>query len=321
MIRNYLPSDACALLDIWNTAGIRDGFAPLDAEDFDRILLKNPDFHPEFTFVLEEDGKILGFCNGTVGDHIPRGRERGYVSCCLLADEANTDEHTAALMDALEDAFRASGRIHAAVTCFNPIRLPWVIPGTEGHQHNNAPGIAIDIPLYERMLARGYREGSRERAMYLNLSGFEMPQWVEEKEAKMAALGHTVARYDAAVHTGLEEMVESLGNPMWSAEIPEAGRTGMDLLVALEGNVCAGFTGPVYPEKTGRGYFAGIGVGPSFGKKGFGTLLFYRLLKREKEVGSQYMSLFTGEENHAGNIYLGAGFRVVRRFAVMLKEL
>ena len=116
-------------------------------------------------------------------------------------------------------------------------------------------------------------------------------------------------------------MVESLGNPMWSAESPEAGRTGMDLLVALEGKTCAGFTGPVYPEKTGRGYFAGIGVGPSFGKKGFGTLLFYRLLKREKEVGAQYMSLFTGEENHAGNIYLGAGFRVVRRFAVMLKEL
>ena len=137
----------------------------------------------------------------------------------------------------------------------------------------------------------------------------------------MAAQGHTVARYDANIHTGLEEMVEALGNPMWSAEIPVAGRTGMDLLVALEGNVCAGFTGPVYPEKTGRGYFAGIGVAPQFEKRGFGTLLFYRLLDREKETGAQYMSLFTGEHNHAGEIYIGAGFRVVRRFAVMLKEL
>ena len=321
MIRNYLPGDGPALLDIWNTAGIRDGFAPLDREDFDKLLLKHPDFSPEFTYILEENERILGFCNGCTGSHIPKGHERGYVSCCLLIDAANTPENTAALMDALEDAFRASGRIHAAVTCFNPIRLPWVIPGTDNHQHNNAPGIAIDIPLYERMLARGYREGSRERAMYLDLTDFETPDWVEEKAAKMADLGRTVARYDAEKHTGLEEMVESLGNPMWSAEIPEAGKSGMDLLVALEGNVCAGFTGPVYPEKTGRGYFAGIGVGPKFGKKGFGTLLFYRLLKREKEVGSRYMSLFTGEENHAGSIYLGAGFRVVRRFSVMLKEL
>jgi len=52
-----------------------------------------------------------------------------------------------------------------------------------------------------------------------------------------------------------------------------------------------------------------------------GTLLFYRLLQREKEVGSQYMSLFTGEDNHARFIYLGAGFRIVRTFGVMLKEL
>ena len=321
MIRNYRPGDDSALLHIWNTAGVRAGFAPLDADDFDRILLRHPDFSPEFTFVLEEDGEILGFCNGCTGEHIPRGTERGYVSCVLLVKKADTDENTAALLDALENAFRAAGRIHAAVTCFNPIRLPWVIPGTDNHQHNNAPGIAIDIPLYDRMLSRGYREGSRERAMYLNLADYQTPAWIGEKAAKMAAQGHTVARYDANIHTGLEEMVEALGNPMWSAEIPVAGRTGMDLLVALEGNVCAGFTGPVYPEKTGRGYFAGIGVAPQFEKRGFGTLLFYRLLDREKETGAQYMSLFTGEHNHAGEIYIGAGFRVVRRFAVMLKEL
>ena len=35
---------------------------------------------------------------------------------------------------------------------------------------------------------------------------------------------------------------------------------GMELLVGLEGNRCAGFTGPIYPESTGRGYFAGLGV-------------------------------------------------------------
>ena len=321
MIRNYRQSDAAALRHIWNTAGVRAGFAPLDAADFDQILLKHPDFSPDYTFVLEKNGEILGFCNGCTGDHIPKGNERGYVSCVLLAEDADNDENTAALMDALENAFRAAGRIHAAVTCFNPIRLPWVIPGTDGHQHNNAPGIGVDLPLYQRMLQRGYREGSRERAMYLDLSQYETPDWIREKAGRMAEKGCTVGRYDPARHTGLEEMVEALGNPMWSAEIPQAGRTGMDLLVALQDNVCAGFTGPVYPEKTGRGYFAGIGVAPQFEKRGFGTLLFYRLLEREKETGAKYMSLFTGEHNHAGEIYIGAGFRVVRRFAVMLKEL
>ena len=157
--------------------------------------------------------------------------------------------------------------------------------------------------------------------MYLDLSHYETPAWVGEKVEKMAREGYTVARYDPEMHLGLEEMVAALGNSMWSAEIPAAGKTGMDLLVGLKDRTCAGFTGPVYPEETGRGYFAGLGVAPQYEGHGLGTLLFYRLLQREKEAGARYMSLFTGEDNHARSIYLGAGFRIVRTFGVMIKEL
>ena len=321
MIRNYLPSDEESLLALWNTAGTAMGYAPLEAGQFRALLTRHPNFSPEYTFVLEQTGRILGFVNGCTGDDIPKGDVRGYVSCLLLAPEADTPENTALLLSALEKAFRAAGRQYSAVTFFNPIRLPWIIPGTPGHQHNNAPGVAVDLPLHDRMLALGYQESTRECAMYLNLADYETPAWVAEKAEKMAANGYTVARYDPQKHTGLEEMVEALGNTMWSAEIPAAGKSGMDLLVGLQGNTCAGFTGPIYPEPTGRGYFAGLGVAPQYEGHGLGTLLFYRLLQREKEVGSQYMSLFTGEDNHARFIYLGAGFRIVRTFGVLLKEL
>jgi len=321
MIRNYLSADAPRLLQLWNTAGVKMGFAPLSEEKFRRLLLEHPEFSPDYTFVLEDSGRILGFVNGCTGDHIPGGDVRGFVSCLILSEEADTQDNTLLLLSALEDAFRKAGRTQATATYFNPIRLPWIIPGTGTHQHNNAPGIAIDLPLYRRMTAHGYQEVDREIAMYYDLSQFETPHWIEEKAARMADRGYTVARYDASRHTGLDEMIESLNNSMWSAEIPAAGRAGMDLLVGLQGNICAGFTGPVYPEDTGRGYFAGIAVGPEFEKNGLGTLLFYRLLKREKEVGSRYMSLFTGEGNHAKQIYLGAGFRIVRTFSVMCKAL
>ena len=321
MIRNYFTSDAAALLRLWNTAGVNAAYAPLTAEKFDQLILKHPDFSSEFTFVLEENGEVWGFINGCTGDHIPKGDVRGYVSCLILDEKADSDKNAAMLLDALENAFRKAGRIHSAVTFFNPIRLPWIIPGTEGHQHNNAPGIATDLPLYGRMLAQGYKEVARESAMYMNLSDFEMPARIEARGRKMAEEGYTVARYDPQVHEGLEEMVGALNNAMWSAEIPAAGRSGMDLLVGLYGNTCAGFTGPVYPEETGRGYFAGIGVAPQYEHHGLGKLLFYRLLRREKEVGAKYMSLFTGEENPARFIYLEAGFRIVRTFSVMLKEL
>ena len=321
MVRSYLPEDDGALLRLWNTAGIRMGYAPLTQEKFRRLLPDHPDFSAAYTFLLEQEGAVAGFISGCAGEHLPGGAARGYISCLILARDADTPENTALLLGTLEDAFRKNGHTQCMASFFNPVRLPWVMPGTAGHQHNNIPGIATDLPLYERMLELGYREAARECAMHLDLADFFLPDWVEEKAEKMAASGYRVAPYDPSLHTGLEEMVDTLGNPVWSEEIPAAGKAGMDLLVGLYDNVCAGFTGPIYPEETGRGYFSGIGVAPQYEKQGLGTLLFYRLLQREKEAGAQYMSLFTGVNNRAKQIYLGAGFRVVRTFGVMRKEL
>ena len=318
MIRKYVAADEKHLYRLWNTEGPRFGYAPLTEGRFREILLDHPEFSPEFTLVLEEEGRICGFVNGCPG---PQTAGTGYIGCLLLEAQADTAENTALLIRGIEEAFIKAGSNRCAVSFFNPIRLPWVIPGTDGHQHNNVPGVPVDVPLYERLLALGYGETSRECGLYCDLADYTTPEWVEEKAAQMAQRGYTVARYDRSCHEGLEEMVQSLGNPVWSEEIPAAGRVGMDLLVGLKGNVCAGFTGPVYPEETGRGYLSGIAVATQYERNGLGTLLFYRLLQREKEVGARYMSIFTGANNHAKEIYMKAGFRVVRTFAVMRKEL
>lgn len=321
MIRNYRETDSAAIYELWQEVGTAMGYAPLSREKLDGLLLKHPDFSPEHTFVWEEAGDINGFVNGCTGDHIPRGDVRGYVTCLLLKPPADTQENTEALLGALEQSFRERGRQYSAVTFFNPIRLPWILPGTENHQHNNVPGVATDLALNGRMQSFGYREATRECAMYRSLADFSMPGEILEKEKTMAARGYTVAQYDPRCHRGLEEMLAALENPLWCREISEAGKTGMRLLVGLCGNTCAGFTGPIYPEKSGRGYFSGIGVAPEYGHQGLGTLLFYRLLQEEKAAGAAYMSLFTGETNPAKKIYEGAGFRTVRTFSVMLKEL
>mgnify|MGYP005913243977 CR=1 FL=1 len=185
MIRSYTPDDESAMLSLWNTAGAVMGYAPVPLEDFHRLLTRHPNFSPAYTFVLEEKGTLLGFVNGCTGAGIPKGDIRGYLSCLILAAEADSDENTALLLSALENAFRKAGKTYCAVTFFNPIRLPWILPGTPGHQHNNAPGVATDLPLHDRMLSLGYRESTRECAMYRNLADYETPAWVEEKAAKM----------------------------------------------------------------------------------------------------------------------------------------
>lgn len=320
-LRLYSRADAPEVRRLWNTAGAAAGYAPLNAEGLDALLLAHPAFCTESTFVLEERGALRGFAAGCTGDTLAQGAVRGYVSCVLLEEKFDTAENTALLLGAIEDSFRAKGKSVAAVTFFNPLRLPWIIPGTAGHQHNNMPGIPKDLPLYEQMLSLGYREAATEMAMYLDLTAFTYPAAMEERAAKMAAQGYTVDWYKEGVHRGVDEMVRSLDNSMWDAEIPAAAHGGMALLVGLSGNTVAGFAGPVCPEPTGRGYFAGIAVEERYRGHGLGKLLFYRLCRAEKERGAQYMSLFTGIDNPAQNIYKEAGFTPRRYFAVMIKEL
>lgn len=315
MIRNYLPADREAVLRLWNGAGVKMGYAPLDAAQLDGLLLAHPAFSPELAFILEENETVQGFVSGCVQS------DRGLISCLLLKDPVNTPENAALLVSALENGLRKAGAATSNVSFWCPLRLPWVIPGTGGHQHNNVPGAPVDLPLHDWLLSLGYQPVSRECGMYLDLDDFQMPQRVTEKARRMAEEGCTVALYDPARHTGLEEMLEALRNPLWAAEIPAAVREGKDVLVALWGDTVAGFAGPVYPERTGRGYFTGIGVAPRYENHGLGTLLFYRLCRQEKENGARYMSLFTGEENPARQIYDGAGFRVVRKFDVLRKTL
>lgn len=321
MIRNYRIEDELSILRLWNSSGRVFGYAPQSVDGIRSLIFQHPNFTAFHSFVLEEDGVVHGFINGVTGDDLVWGNVRGYVSCLLLDPEYDNEENTALLLTVLEDSFRAKGKTVSAVTFFNPIRLPWIIPGTDGHQHNNMPGISVDTALYERMLRLGYKCAAEEMAMYLDLNEFVYPESMKEKESRMAAEGYTVDWYREGVHQGVDDMVASLGNSMWSAEIPQAAHSGMRLLVGLEGNTVAGFTGPVYPESTGRGYFAGIAVADAYQGHGLGKLLFYKLCQAERDCGAKYMSLFTGIENHAQNIYKEAGFVDKRHFGVMIKEI
>lgn len=321
MIRSYQPGDRAALTALWQAAAPALGYAPRPEQALGPLLFDHPYFSAAHTFVREESGHPVAFICGCTGSDLPRGAERGYFTC-LLADPAfDTDETADALFDALEGSFRAAGKTCSAVTFFNPMRLPWVIPDSPGHEHNNMPGIPTDWPLYARMLRRGYRDAAHECAMYRTLADFAPPPELADEAAQAAAQGCTVARYDPAHHHGLAEMLAALDNPDWTAQITRAGRDGSLLPVALVGDTVAGFAGPVYPEPTGRGYFAGIGIAPSYRRRHLGRLLFFRLCEEEKQAGAAYMSLFTGETNPARRIYESAGFRPVRTFAVLVKDL
>lgn len=321
MIRNYLTKDADAVLALWYNAGEKLGYACSDSQQFRLLVTENPLFSSEFAFVMELNGAVIGFAAGCTGDAVPNGTQMGYISCVLLREDYGSAENVQLLLSALEEAFRAAGKRCCGVSFFNPMRLPWVIPGTAEHQHNNMPGVPVDSALYGQMLAMGYRENSRELGLYLDLEKFVFPEKMRLRAEEMAARGFTVAQYDPRKHSGVEKMTTALGNPVWCQVIPAAASQGKCLLVGLKGKTVAGFAGPIYPEATGRGYLDGLGVAPAYEGNGLGKLLFYRLIQEEKRCGAKYMSIFTGAENPARFIYMEAGFEVRREFAVMHKVL
>ena len=193
MIRNAVPADHAALLALWQANAPRQGYASRPDAEVDRLLFRHPYFSYEYTFVRAEQGRAVAFICGCVGNDIPHGRERGCFTC-LVADLAwDTPETTVQLLDALEEAFRAAGKTASAVTFFNPMHLPWVIPGSPGHEHNNMPGIATDLPLHERMLAHGYTETTQETAMYRTLTDYAIPPEIRALEHRTAAEGCTLA--------------------------------------------------------------------------------------------------------------------------------
>ncbi|CAI6076171.1 GNAT family N-acetyltransferase [Cohnella sp. JJ-181] len=312
---------ADAVIALWNDAAVRDGYKEMTQESFAEVFTSNRYFDPACAFVLLDGGEIRGFACGCAGDDLPLGEVAGYVTCIVLAEDCDSDANRAVLLEALEARFRALGKRQSDVLFFNPMRLPWYIPDTPGHEHNNAPGVRADGALYAFLLDQGYVDRARQCAMYMPLTDFAIPEDIRAKEVKAAESGYTVELFDPSRHTVLTEMLAGLGNPAWEREIAACAADGVPVVIAAaQDGRAAGFAGPVVRQDNGRGYFAGIGVHPDHEGRGLGSILFFKLCEALRDVGAEYMSLFTGSSNPALRIYEKAGFTTVRQFAIMRKE-
>lgn len=309
-----------AVIALWNEAAVKDGYKELTEQSFDGIFAGNRYFDKDGTFLLLANDKVIGFACGCTGDDLPLGDVAGYITCIVLASGFDTDDNYLMLLTALEDRFKELGKKQADILFFNPMLLPWYIPDTPQHEHNNAPGIPVDSKLYTFLLGAGYFERAKQCAMYLHLSAFAMPEEYSVKEAKASAQGYTIDMFDPGKHAGVEDMLEGFGNPLWQKEIGASTANGVPVVIAAYQGKTIGFAGPVIRQANGRGYFAGIGVLPEHEGHGLGSLLFYKLCEAFQEIGTEYMSLFTGMSNPAIRIYERAGFQTVKLFAVMRRE-
>lgn len=276
--------------------------------------------------VLVQDGGIIGFASGAY----KAGTAVGYVTFVLVDGAHRRRGAGTALLHAVEEglaaaATRENGKpASLEARFFNPVTLEWVVPGSPGHDHPNAPGVDVAGKGYLFLKNNGYRDVDHENAYYRRLEGFAHSPAIARSLEALGQQGIEITRYDPARHTGLAELLDDLGSEDWrnillsNAARPDGGRP---LLIVAHGARVCGFAGPLDVQPSGRGYFAGIGVHSAYRQRGAGKALFSCLCMNLQDIGAQFMTLFTGESNPARNIYESAGFRIVKCWAGMRKTM
>lgn len=198
---------------------------------------------------------------------------------------------------------------------FNPVTLQWYpLPQVT---HPGKPGVDISSKLYEVLIKEGYTVHSVQEVYYLNLNEFKGKYTMYQNK------NLSIDYYNPKIHSGYEEFAEKINAPHWKKVLLNNINKDnpLPMLVALDNMRVIGFAGPLKVEDSQRGYFAGIGILEEYRGQKLGKYLFNNLCMELKNIGAKYMTLFTGENNLAKYIYMNAGFKVVKQFATMKKNM
>ncbi len=329
LIRNAVKSDRSQIFRLWNeSAGAGEVVYKEMTEDrFLTLFEKNPHYDGAYDFVAEENGEIIGYISGAEKKVFLPGETHentpGYLTAMFVDKAFRRIGVGKALLSALEDAFRKAGKKSVISSGNNPVNLGWYIPGTPGHDHNNAPGTDVDCIGYEFLLKNGYKDLHREVAMYLDLSKYEIKPEVEEIRQRLMQEGIQAGRYDCSLNCEFDGMCDRVGSEYWRKVLKDetAKEHPRIILAGVTDGHIVGFTGPVDLEPSGRGWFTGICVDPLYEKRGIATVIFNDLMREFILEGAKFSTLFTGIDNHAQKLYRRTGFDVKRTFAIMKKEI
>lgn len=324
-IENMQRTDAAQAAALYNASAEGElVYKKVSEEEFVRAFMTDGDGITKLSFAAKaETGTVCGFAGGC----LVHGKNIAYITFVLVDRAYRRQGIGSALLSALEQALLDASEIPLEkyqMIFFNPAALTWIVPGTRGHDHPNAPGVDVASDAYIFFKNQGYMDRVFQNSFYLPLADFAVKP---EVQAKMDALPEhvlSICFYDAKKHYGMEELFDDLGNEAWKEEIlSNIGRPdgGDPVIIAEHKGKVVGFTGPIRVQESGRGYFAGIGVHSEYRQYGLGKSLFSTLCLRLKEIGAGYMTLFTGETNPARRIYRSAGFKIVKTWSDMEKSL
>lgn len=322
MIKQFDEKMIKEVVKLWNKTTKDEIFKSYTEESFINNFINNPYFKYEGCKVIIKEGKIIGFGNAVYTDN--NNQTPGFITCIVIDESYQNQGLGSLLLKELENYLLDSGKTFIRQLFLNPIKLEWIVPGTKNSNHPGTPAVAFNSTWYFFLINNGYViGGDQQDAFYQNIENFELDEKIIKRNIENSKKGFNITFYDKNKHYGFDELFKALNNPSWGRTVANnlAKEKPLPMLIVEKEGEILGWTGPLTTEKSGRGYFAGIGVHPKTQGMGLGRSLFNELILQSKNNGAKFMTLFTGSTNPARNIYLGSGFKIVQSFAVLRKDL
>jgi ribosomal protein S18 acetylase RimI-like enzyme len=309
-IQPFQPDDLVEVLRVLAQALPND---PISSARFTRQVLLDANFRPEGALVARRGSQAVGFCLAIARqvplENSPPDWDRGYVTLIGVLPGFQRQEIGSRLLEEAERFLRVQERSAVMVSPYAP---GYFMPGVDVAAYSGALSF---------FLARGYAELNRPLAMEAPLWDWQPPDWVAVKAAALAEQGVSLDDYRPALTLPLLEFARAEFPGDWVRVVRETmarilgGEPPSRLIIAHAGGRVLGF---VHHENE---RFGPIGVASSERGRGLGQVLQFAALRAMRENGCRIAWFLWSNDNTARRLYDSAGFREVRRFALLRRDL
>jgi mycothiol synthase len=310
-ISPYQADDFDGVLRVLAEAMPRD---PVSPARFVRQVLLDANFRAAGAPVARVGSDVVGFCLSIARqvplENAPTDDDRGYITLFGVRPAFQRRGVGAQLLEAAEAYLKLQNRKRVMIAPYAP---GYFICG-------------VDIAAYSGGLAfftkHGFGEVYRPIAMEIALWDLGVPEWARQRQTKLADDGVTVEPYRPELTLPILEFAAGEFAGDWVRVYRETmnrivsfGDAASRIVVAHEHGRVIGFS----HHDAER--FGPIGVAAAHRGRGIGQVLMYQTLQAQRLAGYRTAWFLWSDDKTAARLYTAAGFREVRRFALMKKEL
>jgi mycothiol synthase len=314
-VRTYRPEDTERIAALLLAALPND---PVHVERLVTQVLLDPNFDNQGAIVAVDGGCVVGFCLAIARkvpmENAPPDDERGYITIFGVAESHGRSGVGSSLLDTAEAFLRFRERSHVWVSAYSP---GYFWPGVDVDMYSSA----LDF-----LVGRGYGEVYRPIGMECPLWRLERPKWLPrlvgegryENDVRITTCSPDLVR-------PLIEFLERVFKGDWVRfardglrEIYSGRADPRRVLVAVTGQDAPTVVGFAHHD---RERFGPIGVDPDARGQKIGQLLMFETLEAQRAQGFRTSWFLWSDDKTHERLYRSAGFREVRRFALMRKDL